>query len=302
MSSACFDVCTERDSGYAQPRTPHIFVSKAGVTAKPFARILGAPDHAGDCTSSGKLYIPQAATRITNMRLSSLIRLSSAAALLLVAAYAGRSAIAAEDAVTIPPPALDKVTSEGTQTAVLAGGCFWGVQGVFQHTKGVISAVSGYTGGVKETADYERVGGGRTGHAESVQIKFDPTQISYGKLLQIFFSVVHNPTELNFQGPDQGPSYRSVIFAMTDAQKKVAAAYIAQLDAAKVFRTKIVTEVTPYTNFYQAEDYHQDAATTVNINPGYITAMDLPKIANLKAMFPEVWREKPRLVFASNAS
>ena len=176
------------------------------------------------------------------------------------------------------------------------------MQGVFQHVKGVDSAISGYAGGTLVNPTYEQVGSETTGHAESVKVTFDPQQVSYGKLLQIFFSVVHNPTELNYQGNDQGPSYRSALFVMNDAQKKVADAYVAQLDAAKVYPAKIVTTVTPYSNFYQAEDYHQDAATTININPGYITAMDLPKIANLKTMFPELWREKPRLVFASNGS
>ncbi len=170
------------------------------------------------------------------MRFPSLTRLGFAAALLLGVVYLGRPAAAAEDAVVIPPPAQDRLNGEGTQTAVLAGGCFWGVQGVFQHTKGVINAVSGYAGGVKENAEYEKVGTGRTGHAESVQIKFDPTQISYGKILQIYFSVAHDPTQLNRQGPDSGPQYRSTIFVQNDEQRRVAEAYIAQLNAAKVYR------------------------------------------------------------------
>jgi len=230
------------------------------------------------------------------------VALAAFAGLLVAAAVFSSQGSAAEPAVKIPAPAVDEPAGNGPETAVFAGGCFWGVQGVFQHVKGVDSAISGYAGGKLQNPTYEQVGSETTGHAESVKVTFDPRQVSYGKLLQIFFSVAHNPTELNFQGPDQGTSYRSAIFTMTDAQKKVAAAYIAQLDAAKVFRVKIVTEVAPYTNFYQAEDYHQDAATTININPGYITAMDLPKIANLKTMFPEVWREKPQLVFASNGS
>jgi peptide-methionine (S)-S-oxide reductase len=239
------------------------------------------------------------------MRRSQLSRLSLCAAAigaLAIAAFAVAPLRAAEDAVVVPPPAADVSPADGLQTAVVAGGCFWGVQGVFQHVKGVDSAVSGYAGGKLQNPSYEQVGTETTGHAESVKVTFDPRQVSYGKLLQIFFSVAHNPTELNFQGPDQGTSYRSALFTMSDAQKKVADAYIAELDAAKVFSAKIVTEVTPYTNFFQAEDYHQDAATTININPGYITAMDLPKIANLKKLFPELWSEKPRLVFASNAS
>jgi peptide-methionine (S)-S-oxide reductase len=209
---------------------------------------------------------------------------------------------AGEPAVEIPAPAMDEPAGASTETVVFAGGCFWGVQGVFQHVKGVESAVSGYAGGTVPNPTYQQVGTETTGHAESVKVTFDPRQVSYGKLLQIFFSVVQNPTELNFQGPDRGTSYRSAVFTMTDAQKKVADAYVAQLDAAKVFPAKIVTEVTPYTNFYQAEDYHQDATTTISINPGYITVNDLPKIANLKAMFPEFWRAKANLVFASNAS
>jgi peptide-methionine (S)-S-oxide reductase len=230
------------------------------------------------------------------------VALAAFAGLLVAAAVFSSQGSAAEPAVKIPAPVMDEPVGNAPETAVFAGGCFWGVQGVFQHVKGVDSAISGYAGGKLQNPTYEQVGSEATGHAESVKVTFDPQQVSYGKLLQIFFSVAHNPTELNFQGPDQGTSYRSAIFAMSDAQKKVAAAYIAQLDAAKVFRAKIVTEVTPYSNFYQAEDYHQDAATTININPGYITAMDLPKIANLKTMFPEVWREKPQLVFASNGS
>jgi peptide-methionine (S)-S-oxide reductase len=230
------------------------------------------------------------------------VALAAFAGLLVAAAVFSSQGSAAEPAVKIPAPVMDEPAGNAPETAVFAGGCFWGVQGVFQHVKGVDSAISGYAGGKLQNPTYEQVGSETTGHAESVKVTFDPRQVSYGKLLQIFFSVAHNPTELNFQGPDQGTSYRSAIFAMSDAQKKVAAAYIVQLDAAKVFRAKIVTEVTPYSNFYQAEDYHQDAATTININPGYITAMDLPKIANLKTMFPEVWHEKPQLVFASNGS
>jgi peptide-methionine (S)-S-oxide reductase len=208
---------------------------------------------------------------------------------------------AAEDVVIIPPPAVDETAADGMETAIFAGGCFWGVQGVYQHVAGVESAVSGYAGGTLKNPTYQDVSTETTGHAEAVKITYDPKKVTYGKLLQIFFSVVHNPTQLNYQGNDVGPSYRSAIFTMNDDQKKVAAAYIAQLDTAKLFPKKIVTEVTPYTNFYQAEDYHQDATTTIDINPGYITFFDLPKIANLKKVFPDVWSEKARLVFASNA-
>jgi peptide-methionine (S)-S-oxide reductase len=236
------------------------------------------------------------------MRLPSLARLGFAAALLLTVAYMGRPAAAAEDAVVIPPPAADKpLNGEGTQTAVLAGGCFWGVQGVFQHTKGVISAVSGYAGGAKDTAVYETVGSGRTGHAEAVQIKFDPTQISYGKLLQIYFSVVHDPTQLNRQGPDTGTQYRSTIFAANEDQKKIAQAYIAQLNAAKVYPKPIVTTIETGMPFYPAEGYHQDYLTLHPFQP-YIAYNDIPKVENLKRMFADVWREKPVLVRDAKAT
>ncbi len=211
------------------------------------------------------------------------------------------SGAAAEPAVTIPAPATDeKPAGGGLETAIFAGGCFWGVQGVFQHVNGVESAVSGYAGGTVDKPTYQQVGTETTGHAESVKVTFDPSKVTYGKLLQVFFSVAHNPTELNYQGNDQGTSYRSALFTMSDDQAKVAAAYIAQLDAAKVFPDKIVTEVTPYTNFYQAEDYHQDYAT-LHPDQGYIAYNDLPKIANLQAMFPDLWRDQPKLVFAENA-
>jgi peptide-methionine (S)-S-oxide reductase len=206
------------------------------------------------------------------------------------------TSFAAEKAVKLPAPAFDiTAPSTGPQTAVFAGGCFWGVQGVFQHTQGVLNAVSGYAGGEKSTASYERVGSGMTGHAESVQITFDPKQISYGKLLQIYFSVAHDPTQLNRQGPDAGTQYRSAIFYADESQKQVAERYIAQLDAAKAFPRKIVTQLAPLKGFYAAEDYHQDYATIHPESP-YIAAFDLPKIANLKTTMPEVWRDKPVLV------
>jgi peptide-methionine (S)-S-oxide reductase len=230
-----------------------------------------------------------------------------AAAALAVIAGAGfltsaGPGMAAEDIVIIPPPAVDAAAKPaGTmETAIFAGGCFWGVQGVFQHVKGVDSAISGYSGGMLQNPKYEDVLTEKTGHAEAVKVVFDPSQVSYGKLLQIFFSVTHNPTQLNYQGPDHGPSYRSALFFTSDEQEKVAKAYIAQLDATKKFPDKIVTEVTKFAQFWQAEDYHQDATTTININPGYIRHYDLPKIANLKATFPEQWSDKARLVFAKN--
>ncbi len=209
--------------------------------------------------------------------------------------------VKAGEAVIIPAPAMDEKASGGMETAIFAGGCFWGVQGVFQHIKGVESAVSGYAGGTVDNPTYEQVGGEKTGHAESVKVTFDPSKVTYGQLLQAFFSVAHNPTQLNYQGPDQGPSYRSALFTMGDEQAKVAKAYVAQLDAAKVFPKPIVTEVTPYTNFFQAEDYHQDYAT-LNPTQMYIFINDIPKIEALKATFPDLWRDKPTLVFAANAS
>ena len=208
---------------------------------------------------------------------------------------------AAEDAVVIPAPALDAQASDGIQTAVLAGGCFWGVQGVFQHTSGVINAVSGYAGGSKATADYTMVSTGSTGHAEAVEIKYDPKKISYGKILQIFFSVAHDPTQLNRQGPDSGPQYRSAIFTANDEQKKVADAYIAQLNAAKVYKKPIVTKLGPLESFYPAEAYHQDYLT-LHPNQPYIAYNDLPKIENLKKLFAANYLDKPTLVSSAKVT
>ena len=232
------------------------------------------------------------------MSRSQFSRLSLGAAALgalAIAAFAVAPLRAAEDAVVIPAPAMDAEASDGIQTAVIAGGCFWGVQGVFQHTTGVVNAVSGYAGGSKTTADYRTVSSGSTGHAESVEIKFDPKKISYGKILQIFFSVVHDPTQLNRQGPDTGTQYRSAIFTTNDEQKKVAEAYIAQLNAAKVFGKPIVTKVGPLQGFYAAEGYHQDYLTLHPSQP-YIAFNDIPKVENLKKLFAENYTEKPTLV------
>ena len=232
------------------------------------------------------------------MRRSHLSRLSLCAAAigaLAIAALAVAPSSAAEDAVVIPPPAADVPPTDGLQTAVVAGGCFWGVQGVFQHTAGVASATSGYAGGNKMTATYEQVSTGSTGHAESVQIKYDPTKISYGKILQIFFSVVHDPTQLNRQGPDSGTQYRSAIFTTSEEQKKVADAYIAQLNAAKVYSKPIVTKVGALESFFPAEAYHQDYLT-LHPNQPYIAYNDLPKVENLKKIFAENYIEKPTLV------
>jgi peptide-methionine (S)-S-oxide reductase len=216
---------------------------------------------------------------------------------LAIAAFAVMPSCAAEDAVKIPPPAADASSADGLQTAVVAGGCFWGVQGVFQHTAGVKSAVSGYAGGSQMTATYDQVSSGSTGHAESVQIKYDPKQISYGKILQIFFSVAHDPTQLNRQGPDSGTQYRSAIFTTSDEQKKVADAYIAQLNAAKIYGKPIVTKVSPLQGFFAAEAYHQDYLT-LHPNQPYIAYNDLPKVENLKKLFADNYIEKPTLVRA----
>jgi peptide-methionine (S)-S-oxide reductase len=209
------------------------------------------------------------------------------------------AASAAERAVVIPAPTSDQGAKTGTQKIVLAGGCFWGVQAVFQHTKGVTSAVSGYAGGEKQTAHYEMVGNGKTGHAEAVAVTFDPQQISSGKILQIYFSVAHNPTELNRQGPDTGTQYRSAIFYGNDEQKKLATAYIAELDKAHVFPQPIVTQLEPLRGFYPAEDYHQDFAVLHPSYP-YIVFNDLPKVDNLKKLFAGDYREMPVTVMASS--
>jgi peptide-methionine (S)-S-oxide reductase len=214
---------------------------------------------------------------------------------LALAAFAISPTRASEEAVIIPSPAIDVQAADGIQTAVLAGGCFWGVQGVYQHTAGVLNAVSGYSGGSKATANYTMIGTGTTGHAEAVEIRYDPKKISYGKILQIFFSVVHDPTQLNRQGPDVGTHYRSAIFAVNDEQKKVAEAYISQLTAAKVYKKPIVTKVGPLQAFYTAEDYHQDYLT-LHPNQPYIVFNDLPKIENLKKIFAENYVAKPTLV------
>jgi peptide-methionine (S)-S-oxide reductase len=192
----------------------------------------------------------------------------------------------------IPAPVVDEPATgrPKPETAVLAGGCFWGVQGVFQHVKGVSAAESGYAGGDAATANYDAVTTETTGHAESVRITYDPTQVSYGKLLQIFFAVVQDPTELNRQGPDVGPSYRSVIFAQDDTQQKIADAYIAQLNAAGSFPAPIVTAVSPQTQFFPAEAYHQNFLSLHPNNP-YIVANDLPKLDALRSTFPDLYRD-----------
>jgi len=211
------------------------------------------------------------------------------AAFLMLAGWpAGGSAAVGK----LPDPTIDDPLASvpGEQTAVIAGGCFWGIQAVFQHVKGVKSAISGYAGGDANTAEYELVSTGTTGHAESVRITYDPSQISYGRLLKVFFSVAHDPTQLNRQGSDWGNQYRSAIFYSTDAQKRVAAAYIAQLTQAKLFKQPIVTQVVPLKGFYEAEAYHQDYATRHPTQP-YIVINDLPKVDHLHTEWPELYRE-----------
>ena len=205
---------------------------------------------------------------------------------------------AAGVAVKLPDPVVDQQSAgDSTQMVVLAGGCFWGVQAVFQHTKGVQIALSGYSGGMKTNPTYDQVTTGRTGHAESVQIKYNPREISYGQILKIFFSVVHDPTQLNRQGPDVGTHYRSAIFYTTDEQKKVTEAYVAQLGKAGVFTSPIVTTVGKLATFYPAEAYHQDYANKHPTQP-YIRIHDLPKVENLKGLFPEFYRSEPVLIAA----
>jgi peptide-methionine (S)-S-oxide reductase len=234
-------------------------------------------------------------------RLNRLSLGAAALGALAITALAVSPSRAAEDAVVIPAPAVDVAPSDDIQTVVVAGGCFWGVQGVFQHTTGVVNAVSGYAGGSKATALYPVVSTGTTGHAESVEIKYDPKKISYGKLLQIFFSVAHDPTQLNRQGPDSGTQYRSAIFTTSEEQKKVADAYIAQLNAAKVYSKPIVTKVGPLQGFYPAEDYHQDYLTLHPSQP-YIAYNDLPKVENLKKLFAANYLEKPTLVSSAKVT
>lgn len=219
-----------------------------------------------------------------------------AAMLVLPATAALTLPSAAQEGIAIPAPAADGPAAQGTTAvAVLAGGCFWGVQGVFQHVEGVTNAVSGYAGGEAATAHYEIVTSGTTGHAEAVKVTYDPAKISYGKLLQVFFSVAHDPTQLNRQGPDVGTQYRTAIFPADEAQAAAAKAYIAQLNQSRVFEAAIVTKIEPGHAFYPAEDYHQDYLT-LNPTQPYIVYNDLPKIDNLKRLFPDLYREDPVLV------
>ena len=222
-----------------------------------------------------------------------MVRFSIFAALALVVLMALLAGSSPAKNRLFPSPAVDspKASQSGKQTMVVAGGCFWGIQAVFQHVKGVTNATSGYSGGQANTAEYELVSSGQTGHAESVKVTYDPSEITYGELLKIFFSVAHDPTELNRQGPDEGTQYRSVIFYNGDEQKRIAEAYIAQLDAAKVFSNKIVTQVVPLKDFYTAEAYHQDYASN-HPTDGYIMFNDAPKVSHLKKEFPDLYTGK----------
>jgi peptide-methionine (S)-S-oxide reductase len=211
---------------------------------------------------------------------------------MMLTVLAGTLACRAGSGVAVPAPVVDqaKATAKAKETAVVAGGCFWGIQAVFQHVKGVHNATSGYSGGTVKNPDYEAVSSGETGHAESVKIVYDPSQVTYGELLRVFFSVALDPTEVNRQGPDSGTQYRSVIFYSNDEQKHIAEAYIAQLEQAKVFPRKIATQVVPLQAFYEAEDYHQNYAT-IHPNDPYIVYNDAPKVANLRREFPELYNK-----------
>jgi peptide-methionine (S)-S-oxide reductase len=228
-------------------------------------------------------------------------RIIAIAVLLPVALGAARAwnAKGLTESRLVPPPAKDEVAGTRTSAvAVFAGGCFWGVQGVYQHVRGVLGAVSGYAGGDRSTAEYERVGTGQTGHAESVQITYDPRMITYGKLLQIFFSVAHDPTELNRQGPDDGPQYRSAIFPLDAEQASIATAYVAQLNRARAYDAAIVTTIELDRQFFPAEAYHQDFMER-NPRYPYIVINDAPKVADLQRLFGPIYRSSPVLVNAA---
>jgi peptide-methionine (S)-S-oxide reductase len=230
--------------------------------------------------------------------MQSRIKIFAATLALVACGWACRARAEAVDKA-IPAPAVDIPAAEATgpQTAVLAGGCFWGMQGMFQHVQGVTRVVAGYSGGSQETANYDMVSSERTGHAEAVEITFDPKRITYGQLLRLYFSVAHDPTQLNRQGPDTGPSYRSEIFVTSPSQERVAKAYLAQLDQAKIYPRPIVTKIEPLKGFYPAEGYHQDFLIHNPRHP-YIVRNDLPKIAALKRVYPELYREEPVMVTA----
>lgn len=228
--------------------------------------------------------------------------IASAALLVTLTIAVSATSLSSEQAILVPPPSHDETSSlnNTSETAVLAAGCFWGVQGVFQHVKGVTNVVAGYAGGDADTAQYETVSSGTTGHAESVRIAFDPTKISYGRLLQIYFSVAHDPTELNRQGPDSGTQYRSAIFPTNADQAQIARDYIAQINRTDTFDKPLATTIEPLKAFYPAESYHQDYLTLHPELP-YIAINDLPKVANLKRLLPTVYRESPVLTGSATA-
>lgn len=263
------------------PQTPHKSAHRHGGAAAPSSKAASAVHPSKPNANYGS-------------KLLVLVGAGMLAALLYAGATSG-----ARPAVALPPPVVDTAAAVSspptTATAVFAGGCFWGVQAVFQHTRGVLNAVSGYAGGTKETASYPQVSSGKTGHAEAVSITYDPTVVTYGQLLQIFFSVAHDPTEVDRQGPDYGPQYRSAIFYSTPDEQGVAQQYIAQLDATELLPRKIATSVAPLSNFYPAEDEHQDYATR-NPHSIYIATYDRPKITQLQTLLPERFREVPVLV------
>ncbi|MFC7298461.1 peptide-methionine (S)-S-oxide reductase MsrA [Herminiimonas aquatilis] len=228
-----------------------------------------------------------------NARNSKVITKVTFLSLLTLGGFVSPIIQAAEAPVIIAAPALDNQKAKGAlQTAIFAGGCFWGVEGVFEHVRGVRNVMSGYAGGTKDDATYNLVSRGRTGHAEAVQVTYDPAEVSYGELLQIFFSVAHDPTQLNRQGPDTGPQYRSAVFYGDETQKKLTETYVAQLDQARAFKRKIVTQVVPLTQFYPAEAYHQNFLQRNPRHP-YIVYNDLPKISNLKRIFPAAYIDEP---------
>jgi peptide-methionine (S)-S-oxide reductase len=229
------------------------------------------------------------------MRIKPLYLVMAAAGMAAAAPFLSSHASAGDLDKEIPAAMTDPADPAPSEVAVFAGGCFWGQQGLFEHVKGVTKVVAGYSGGIGATAQYRTVSTGTTGHAESVQITFDPRQVSFGQLLRIYFSVAHDPTELNYQGPDQGTQYRSEIFAASPGQESTARAYIAQLEAAHVFPAHIVTQVEPLKRFFRAEDYHQDYLVQ-NPDDSYIQVNDLPKIAALKRVWPDFYQAKPVLL------
>jgi peptide-methionine (S)-S-oxide reductase len=240
-------------------------------------------------TSFHRSRIPYFLSRVALVALSAIALVGSVSYLVASSPTAQSSASLAKGAFPDPTVVLSKSTVKGEQTLVLAGGCFWGVEAVFEHVKGVTNVVSGFSGGSAETAHYETVSTGQTGHAESVKITYDSSQISYGQLLKVFFSVAHDPTQLNRQGPDSGTQYRSAIFFANPEQKQIAQAYIKQLNQSQIFRQPIVTQLVPLQKFYAAEDYHQDFITH-NPNYPYVVIHDLPKLKQLKTQFAALYK------------